>query len=165
MKLLSNSGLGLLVLGGALAAAALPHPAHPAPAAAAMPELAMLHDAAPMRRVAEAFVAHAIAGEAQQASALLSPALRGRAGETAVERVMQAQLLPFFAGGRGLARQTTVTHTTDAEGSTGFAFYMWLAPRDAGQADRPFTVYVVDERGRPVIANVVPDRRVAGRHF
>lgn len=167
MKLLSTPGLGALVLALALAAALLPHPAHPAPATAPWAEEpALLHDAEPMRRVAEAFVAHAIAGEAKQASALLSPALRRRAGEQAVAHVLASRLMPFFAGGRGLARRTTVTHTTDAEGASGFAFYMWLSPSQAGQADLPFTVYVVHEQGRPVVANVLPDQRLAdGRPF
>ena len=40
---------------------------------------------------------------------------------------------------------------------------MWMQYADAPTA-RPFTVYVVKEQGRLVVANIVPDRLVEGRH-
>jgi hypothetical protein len=40
---------------------------------------------------------------------------------------------------------------------------MWLQPASAA-APKPFTVYVVAEGGKPVVANIVPDRLVEGRH-
>ena len=71
--------------------------------------------------------------------------------------------MPFFQRGRAIGRSTTITRTTDAAGHSGFAFYQWLEMRDGSPA-RPFTVYVVKEGDRVVVANIVPDQLVAGRH-
>ena len=141
---------------------ALSPPARAAEASVAE-SLQMSEDAAPLRRVADEFVALALAGDGAAVRRMLSPNLVGRLGETTVQRALQQQILPFFAQGRGTARSVTITRTTDAAGSQGFAFYMWLAPT-AGGDPRPFTLYTVREGGRIVVANIVPDRLVEGRH-
>jgi hypothetical protein len=133
-------------------------------AQSAAADLRMAQDAEPFRRAADAFVASALAGDATQARAMLSSALVARSGEAAVRRALDTQILPFFAAGKAPGRSVTVTRTTDAAGQQGFAFYMWLQGADASAAQRPFTVYVVEEQGRFAIANVVPDRLVEGRH-
>jgi hypothetical protein len=152
-------------LPAALLLATLSAPMVPASAAGTADvaaDLRMAADAAPMRRAADRFVALALSGDAARSSAMLSRALVGRIGEAAAATAMHGQILPFFARGGELGRSVTITRTTDAAGQTGFAFYMWLvSPR--GEA-RPFTVYVVDEKGTPAVANVVPDRLVEGRH-
>ena len=125
--------------------------------------LQMSEDAAPLRRVADDFVALALAGDGVAVRRMLSPNLVGRLGETTVQRALQQQILPFFAQGRGTGRSVTITRTTDAAGSQGFAFYMWLAPKAGGDL-RPFTLYTVREGDRIVVANVVPERLVEGRH-
>ncbi|HEX2012656.1 MAG TPA: hypothetical protein VJN44_17145 [Roseateles sp.] len=139
------------------------------PAAAAarhdevLADLQMAADSERFRRTAETFVAHAMAGDASAVQAMLSRTLLQRSGEGAIRRVLDAQILPFFAQGRGPGRSTTITRTTDAAGQAGFAFYMWLMRAEGGEP-RPFTVYVVQEQGSLVVANVVPDRLVEGRH-
>ncbi len=125
--------------------------------------LRMTEDAAPMRQLADAFVARAMAGDGSATTAMLSRALVERSGEVSARRIVDTQILPFFARGRELGRSVTVARTTDAAGQGGFAFYMWLQPGD-GSAARPFSVYVVQEQGRAVVANIVPDRLVEGRH-
>jgi hypothetical protein len=156
MKTLTT--LCVALLGAALAIAS------PAPAAAQSAELQMAEQAQPLRAAADAFIAHAMAGDAAQAAAMLSPALVQRMGEQRIERVLRSQILPFFQRGSGLGRSTTATRTTDADGHEGMAFYMWLTTRESGQPTRPFTIYVVREQGRLVVANVVPDRLMPGRH-
>ena len=126
-------------------------------------DLRMAQDAEPFRRTADAFVASALAGDAAQAQAMLSPALVSRSGEATIRRALDTQILPFFARGKAPGRSVTVTRTTDAAGQQGYAFYMWLQAADAS-TQRPFTVYVVEEQGRFTVANVVPDRLVEGRH-
>ena len=126
-------------------------------------DLRMAQDAEPFRRTADAFVASALAGDAAQAQAMLSPALVSRSGEATIRRALDTQILPFFARGKAPGRSVTVTRTTDAAGQQGYAFYMWLQAADASP-QRPFTVYVVEEQGRFTVANVVPDRLVEGRH-
>jgi hypothetical protein len=126
-------------------------------------DLQMALGARPYREAAERFVLAAIAGRSDGALDQLSPALRARSGDAALRQALSAQILPFFRRGRGISRSVTVTRTTDAAGHGGYAFYMWLFGVD-GDDKRPFTVYVVDEDGRQMIANVVPDRLIAGRH-
>jgi hypothetical protein len=126
-------------------------------------DLQMAQDAQPFRQAADAFLAHAQAGDVEAAHALLSRALVQRMGEAAVRQALVGQILPFFQRGSGLIGSSTVTRTTDAAGQQGFAFYLWLQPRDGG-SPRPFSLYVVAEGGRAVVANVVPDRAVEGRH-
>jgi hypothetical protein len=126
-------------------------------------DLRMAEDAAPMRAAADHFIARAMAGDHRDTLAMLSPALVSRAGRDAVAQAMQKQIVPFFQRGRSIGRSTTITRTTDAAGHSGFAFYQWLEMRDGSPA-RPFTVYVVREGDKVVVANVVPDQLVAGRH-
>jgi hypothetical protein len=145
------------------AGATLVMPAHAQSAADVAADLRMAQESGPMRATADAFVSRAMAGERDAALALLSPALVSRMGHDTVTRALDAQILPFFQRGRQVGRSTTVTRTTDAAGSSGFAFYQWLEPQD-GSAARPFTLYVVREQGRLVVANIVPDRLVEGRH-
>jgi hypothetical protein len=155
----------LCAVAAALLAAQAPTAAQaPAPAAPSVEaDLQMAQDAAPFRRVADAFVASALAGDAAKVKGMLSPALVSRGGEAAIARALETQILPFFAAGKAPGRSVTVTRTTDAAGHQGFAFYMWLQRAD-GSAQRPFTVYVVAEQGGLTVANIVPDRLVEGRH-
>ena len=151
----------LCALAAALVTAAVPACAQGTQSVEA--DLQMAQDAAPFRRAADAFVAAAIARDAARVQAMLSPALVARSGEAAIRRALDTQILPFFAAGKAVGRSVTTTRTTTATGEQGFAFYMWLQGADP-TAQRPFTVYVVEEQGRLTIANVVPDRLVEGRH-
>lgn len=153
--------LTLRTLIGALTFCAV---AEHAGAASSMPEhLRAAEEAAPMRQVAERFIDRAMAGDGKAAGAMLSRVLVERSGEAQIQQALSGQILPFFARGREVGRSVTIARTTDAAGQGGFAFYMWLVPTDGGAA-RPFSVYVVQEQGRPVVANIVPDRLVEGRH-
>jgi hypothetical protein len=125
-------------------------------------DLQMASDSATFRLAAEAFIARAMAGDATATQAMLSRQLVERSGEAAIRSALQQQILPFFQRGREPGRSVTITRTTDASGQQGFAFYMWMQFADS--AARPFTVYTVKEQGRIVVANVVPDRLVEGRH-
>lgn len=126
-------------------------------------ELQMSVDSRPFRQVADRFVEHAMAGDLAGTRALLSRQLVARSGDAAIRHALEAQILPFFRAGREPGRSVTITQTTDAAGQRGFAFYMWMQQAGAA-AQRPFTVYVVQEDDRPVVANIVPDRLVEGRH-
>lgn len=126
-------------------------------------DLRMAQDSAPYRLAADAFVERAMAGDAKAALAMLSPALVARSGDAAIRRALDQQILPFFQQGRAPGRSVTIAGTTDAAGQRGFAFYMWMEPT-SGTQRRPFAIYVVEEQHRLVIANVVPDRLVEGRH-
>lgn len=153
-----------VLLGVAFTLLVLP-PAHAAsPAAEPTPaeSLAMKRDADRLQQTADRFVERALAGDARGSAALLSRALVDRLGEAAAAQALQQRVLPFFARGGQVGGGMTISRTTDAAGQRGFAYYMWLV--DPGGTRRPFTVYVVDEGGTPVVANVVPDRRVEGRH-
>jgi hypothetical protein len=135
-----------------------------ATAAEVAAELRMAEESQPMKRAADRFIALALAGDASGTSAMLSHALVERIGEASAAKAMHGAILPFFAGGGEVGRSVTITRTTDAAGQQGYAFYLWLVPARGGEA-KPFTVYMVDERGTSRVANVVPNVRVAGRHL
>jgi hypothetical protein len=151
------------LLAAALAAAA------PAPGQAAGQDIAVAKEAQPFRRTAEAFVESAIAADTAATLKMLSPTLVARMGPDQARAVLQRQIQPFFAEGRGIGPNSTVTRTTDANGHNGFAFYLWLLPKPGtAQAPagppRPFVLHVVTERGQRVVSNVLPNQRVDGRH-
>lgn len=125
-------------------------------------DLQMAGQAAPMRKVIDAFIERAVAGDVAGTRALLSAALVQRIGEDTAGKALQGQIFPFFSGDGSPGSSTTITRTTDAAGQQGFAFYLWwVAP---GAQPKPFTVYTVSEGGRPVVANIVPDKLVEGWH-
>ena len=125
-------------------------------------EMEMMNASRPFRATADAFVAAAAKGDTVAVEQMISPNMRQRAGADAVRRVVAMQVLPFFADYKETARSVTVTQTSDQFGSAGFTFYMYSTPKNGEQ--RPFVLYVVNEGGKPVIANVLVDRLVEGRH-
>lgn len=145
-----------------LAACLLSATAHAAPNSASQ-DIQMAADSAPFQQAANEFIARSMAGDVAGTQSLLSRELVGRIGDAAAQQVLQTKILPFFQRGRQPGGPVTVTQTTDASGQSGFAFYMWMQYAEAPTV-RPFTVYVVREQGRLVVANVVPDRLVEGRH-
>jgi hypothetical protein len=139
---------------------------HPLARAAGNPvteDLRMVADSQPFRQAADRFVTRAMAGDVEATYALLSRQLVERSGDAAIRRALETQIVPFFRAGQAPGRSVTTTHTTDAAQQRGFAFYMWMQ-QSGGATQRPFTVYVVQEGERYVVANVVPDRLVEGRH-
>jgi hypothetical protein len=126
-------------------------------------DLQMKAESQPFRQAADRFVAHAMAGDLEGTRAMLSEQLVARSGEASIRRALEAQIVPFFRSGRGPGRSVTVTQTTDAAGQRGYAFYLWMT-QDGAAPQRPYTVYVVREGERYVVANIVPDRLVEGRH-
>jgi hypothetical protein len=124
-------------------------------------ELEMMNAESAFRSTVDAFLASATAGDAARVEGMISPNLRAQAGAEAVAQVVRAQVIPFFAdfekrGG------TTITQTTDQFGSQGFTYYTYAIP--AGGQPKPFVLYMVREAGRIVVANVLVNRLVEGRH-
>jgi len=152
-----------LAAGLLISAAALRPAAAQSAAESIGAQLQMVALSAPYREAADRFIAHASAGDLPGTQAMLSRALVERSGAAGVRRALEGQILPFFAQGGETGRSVTVAQTTDANGQRGYAFYLWLLPRDGSRA-RPYSVYVVLEQGSLVVANVVPDRHVEGRH-
>lgn len=124
--------------------------------------LAMSATDADLRPTMQAFVATAIKGDAKALTAMISARMRGHAGADAVAAFTQGQIIPFFAASKGVGRSVTVTNTTDGFGQQGLAYYAWMVP--ANGDPRPFVMYVVVEDGRAVVANILVDKFVDGRH-
>jgi hypothetical protein len=111
------------------------------------------------RGVAHEFMAAAAAGDAIRTARMLSPSVAAKAGQEGVDRFLAGEVLPFFAQFKEVAGSVTVTRTAEV---TGFAFYMYMVSK-AGEL-RPFVIYVVEEGDAKVVANVLVDRLVEGRH-
>jgi hypothetical protein len=123
------------------------------------PNFEMAAQEQPFLRVAEAFISAAAAGERDKIARMLSPAITGRTGPEGVERFLTDEVLPFFAPYKELARSVSITRTAEV---TGFAFYMYMVSK-TGEL-RPFVICVIEEEGAKVVANVLVDRVVEGRH-
>ena len=125
-------------------------------------ELEMMQAEAAFRGTLDSFVAAAVAGQGAKVAAMISPNMRARAGDAAVHGVVEGQILPFFAGTRGLGGSRTITTTTDQFGNAGFTYYTYALAPD-GEL-RPFVLYAVREDGAVVVANVLVNKLVEGRH-
>ena len=111
------------------------------------------------RRIADEFIDAAAAGDANKVTRMLSAKLRERTGGDSVQRYVVGQLLPFFAPFKELAKSVTITPTADV---AGFAFYMYMV--SGNDELHPFVIYVIQEEGSKVVANVLVDKFVEGRH-
>ena len=90
---------------------------------------------------------------------MLSAKLRERAGADNVQRYVVGQLLPFFAPFKELAKSVTITPTADV---AGFVFYMYMV--SGSDELHPFVIYVTQEADSKVVANILVDKFVEGRH-
>ena len=125
-------------------------------------DLRMMEASARFRTTAEHFSNTARTGSAEALSALISPSMIDYAGVEGVLAILEGQVIPFFQSGDDAWQRTTITFTTDGFGHEGFAFYGFLHGADG--AERPFVLYVVEEEEQAVIANVLVDHFVEGRH-
>jgi hypothetical protein len=111
------------------------------------------------RRLADEFIAAAVAGDAAKMMRMISPSIAANTGREAVARYLADQVLPFFAEYKQLGRSISITGTQGAEGNT---FYMYMVAKT--DALRPFVVQVIEEDGARVVSNVLVDNFVEGRH-
>jgi len=123
------------------------------------PNFAIATEEASFRAVAVAFVTAAAAGNQHKLVDMLSRTIVAQTGAEAVERFLTEEVLAFFAPYKELARSVSVTRTADARG---FVFYMYMV--SAKDELHPFVIYVIEEGGTNVVANVLVDRLVEGRH-
>jgi hypothetical protein len=126
-------------------------------------DLEMMGEERPFGAFANEFLAAAAAGDSTRAAAMISPKLRAQAGAAGVAQVLRTKGLPVVGVHPQPAGASTVTRTTTAFGDQGFAYYRYAARR-GGAEPLPFVLYVVREGGRLVVANVVVDHHVEGRH-
>ena len=72
-------------------------------------ELEMAARSPEYRAVAEQFVAAAAAHDAGKLERMLSPAAAARAGKEAMQKVLNGQVIPFFADHKEIGRSVTTT--------------------------------------------------------
>jgi hypothetical protein len=123
--------------------------------------LDMEAEAKPYKVLADWAVARLRAGDAEAVMDRFSPNFTGHLGRPAVERAFREQMVPFFAGSTKVGNGTTITKTHDGFGSQGFAFYFTL---DGPEKGKPFIMYVVNEKGNLVVANIVLNKTYADMH-
>ncbi|MBC8088714.1 MAG: hypothetical protein H7Z40_15730 [Phycisphaerae bacterium] len=117
---------------------------------------------ASLRLAMHAFITAAGEKNSQAAAGLISSKMKANAGADAVNSFLSQQIVPFFAGNKGLGNSTTISNTTDGFGQQGHAYYAYI--RSADGELRPFVMYVVLEDGQPRVANVLVNKLVEGRH-
>ena len=136
-------------------AASVPAPVSSPASSTFADELVQATRSATFRPTVDAFVAALVAGDAEKGIGLVSPNLLKSAGRDTVRGVLRNQMLPFFAAFKELGRSQTIARTGDGFGSEGFVFYLTMVPKQ-GEA-RDFAVYVVEESGAKVVANILLD--------
>ena len=114
------------------------------------------------RLVAERFVAAAAARDVEALETVLSPTISARAGKEGVKKVLNEQILPFFADHKEIGRSVSTTGTIAATGNRSYTFYMYSITK-SGQK-KPFVIYVADEKGQKVVANILVNRFIEGLH-
>ena len=111
------------------------------------------------RRIADDFIAASATGDATKAAQMISPVIAAKTGRQSVDRYLAGQVFPFFAQFKEVGRSVTITRTADV---TGFVFYMYMVSKT--EEFRPFVIYIIEEDGAKVVANVLVDNFVEGRH-
>ena len=131
----------------------------PAQARAAPPEAELEVQQGLFRTVADEFITAAAAGDAIRAARMISPAAKAKNGPEGLDRFLTGEVLPFFAHFKKVGSSVTITRTADVPG---FAYYMYMMTKT--DELRPFVIYVVEEGGAKVVANVLVDHLVKNRH-
>ncbi len=129
--------------------------------ASATDYLTMQAEAQPYEALADWAVERLRAGDAKAVMDRFSPNFTQHLGRPAVERAFREQMLPFFKGTGGTGDPVTITKTHDGFGSQGFAFYFDL---NGAETSKPFVLYVVNEKGKLVIANIILNKTYADMH-
>jgi hypothetical protein len=111
------------------------------------------------RRLADDFIAAAVAGDTARMTRMISPRIAATTGREAVARYLADQVLPFFVEYKELGRSISITRTEGAEGNT---FYMYMVSKTDDL--RPFVVQVIEEDSARVVSNILVDYFVEGRH-
>jgi hypothetical protein len=137
-------------------------PEEPTPHEASMDTyLEMQEDSAPFREKAEWVVQQLITGNITGFKDNFSPNFFKQLGMAEVEKVCTTYFLPFFSGAEKISNSATVTLTTDAFGSTGYAFYLSVIKQSH---EKPFVIYMVSEDNRIVVANLLPNKTYQDMH-
>jgi tetratricopeptide (TPR) repeat protein len=129
----------------------------PAPASTSPAERVAQEDT--FRRIADEFIAAAAAGDTARVAQMISPTVVAKNGHEAVERYLAGQVLPFFSHFKEMGRSETITPIANAPG---FGFYMYMLSKT--HELRPFVIYVIEEDGAKVVANILVDEFVEDRH-
>ena len=124
--------------------------------------LAQAKQAEQYQSLIEEAVALLVEGNVAGFRQLLSPNMLQSMGDAVADATINGQLLPFFAGAINFGAETTVASATDSWGSKGLSFYKTMLM--ANGEERPFVIYIVEENGQPVVANVMPSRTYEDVH-
>jgi hypothetical protein len=106
--------------------------------------------------VAEAAVAALVKRDLAGFKKLLSPRMIERLGVAPMEASLKNQILPFFADFERPGKTINISQTQDIFGSPGFAVYKTYVAK--GGREKPFIVYVVSEKNRLVVANLLVNK-------
>lgn len=101
-------------------------------------------------------------GDVEGFKSLMSPNFLAALDDATVNNVIQSQMVPFFAEFDRPGSSTFITDNTDQFGSTGFAFYTSIITTNG--EERPFVIYMVEEGGRLVVANLLVNTTFEDMH-
>jgi hypothetical protein len=123
--------------------------------------LDMQENAGPYAQLAEEVIKQLIEGNISGLRENFSLKFLNQIGYETFEKVCAEIIMPFFENARTLGNSSTVTHTTNSFGNTGFAFYRTII---ADGVEKPFIIYMVWEDTRIVVANLVVNKTYADMH-
>lgn len=124
--------------------------------------LELSKNAEPFRRAADEALELLRTGKIDAFVARLSPQMvKTNGGAKAVRAVMVRDIAPFFAKYQKLGNSETIMPASDAYGQSGFSFY--LSRVGADKVEKPFAIYILREKKRLVVGNIIPNWTVPKR--
>jgi hypothetical protein len=118
----------------------------------------------PHRLVAEWAVDQLRKGDLEAVLNKFSPSVMRKVGRPRVEDIFREKVIPFFQASLAVSNLVEVGKTGYADGAEGYGFFMHLVALRRTKpyiVSKPFTILVVQENGKLLVAGVEVDRQPA----
>ena len=108
------------------------------------------------------FINHAKNEDIDSAISMISPNMIEVNGVEAAKEFLKYEVIPFFKIHVEINNMKSIAGATDSFGNNGTSFYYYSTDNKGN--NRPFTIYVILENDNLVIANIIVNEFVKGRH-
>lgn len=101
-----------------------------------------------------------VEGRGDDFYALLSSSTieRETRGSGAIDKIIRERFIPYFSDFSRLTANAASMPTEDPEGHKGLALFRSFETKD--HTEKPFVMYIVEEEGKPVVSNLLLNKRL-----